>query len=123
MVGEVQNQIPFACDMSALSGAQRAEHGEIMRALFGEVRVIHALQDGYRFVLSGDDATLDLTGRFIALERRCCPFFTFRVDVPADAAPELAISGPTGVQPFIEAEFGAVLPHEARFPSNQAGDA
>lgn len=121
MVAEVQNQVPFACDMSALTPAQRAEHGDVMRGLFGAVSAVHAVEDGYRFVLSADDVTLERTGRFIALERRCCPFFTFRLDVPADAEPALEISGPTGVQPFIRAEFGAVLPDDARFPVDGQG--
>lgn len=123
MLGEVQNQMPFACDMSALTAAQRAEHGDTMRRLFGAVSAIHAVQDGYRFVLSGDDESIKLTGPFIALERRCCPFFTFRLDVAADAEPALVISGPTGVQPFIQAEFGAVLPDDVRFPADGQGAA
>ncbi len=121
MVAAEQNQIPFACDMSALTSAQRAEHSDIMRRLFGAVSTIHPVQDGYRFLLADDDAALDLTGRFIALERRCCPFFTFRVVVSADAASELVISGPAGVQPFIQAEFAAALPNDVRFPIDVQG--
>ena len=44
---------------------------------------------------------------FITLERTCCPFFQFglEVELGADSA-WLQITGPEGVKPFLELEMG-----------------
>lgn len=112
----MEEAVPFACDMSALTTAQRAEHADVTRALFGAVTQIRSGEDRYGFVLNGDDAILALAGRFIALERRCCPFFTLTLTVAPGAPTELVIGGPPGVQPFIRAELGAHLRPATRFP-------
>lgn len=44
---------------------------------------------------------------FISLERLCCPFFGFALDVaPEGGALWLSLTGRDGVKPFIAAEIG-----------------
>ena len=108
---------PFACDMTALTAAQRAGHSTVVGQLFGAVREIRHVPNGYRFVLELDHRTLERIAQFIVLERRCCPFFDFEVRVPAEADhAELAITGPDGVHPLIQAEFAAHLTETVQFP-------
>lgn len=116
----MRSEVVFACDMGALEPGQRREHHDVMRALFGAVVSVRPAGDGYRFTLADSDEVVALVGRFIALERRCCPFFDFGLCAAPDEAPELVIRGPAGVEPFIQAEFGAVLPLGVGFPSNGA---
>src|SRR5690606_32116456 len=100
----------FACDMTALTAAQRAGHSTVVGQLFGAVREIRHVPNGYHFVLELDHGTLDRIAQFIVLERRCCPFFDFTLRVPAEGGEvALAITGPDGVHPFIQAEFAAHL--------------
>ncbi|MGI9167336.1 MAG: hypothetical protein ACR2G5_13325 [Pyrinomonadaceae bacterium] len=47
------------------------------------------------------------TAEFIALERLCCPFFGFAVEVEREGgAVWLILTGREGVKPFIIAEIG-----------------
>lgn len=114
----------FACDMSALSPAQRAQHVRLARSVFGAVGSIESAPDAYRFILAADVGLLPVLAEFITLERLCCPFFDFTVEVPSgDGSLVLQVGGPAGVQPFVRAEFSALLPGRARFPDARDGAA
>ncbi len=113
---------PFACDMSALSPAQRAQHARLARTVFGAVQSIEPAPDAYRFVLGADAELLPTVAEFVGLERLCCPFFRFTLEVvPGDAPLVLQVGGPPGVQPFVRAEFASVLPDRVAFPDGRAG--
>ncbi len=59
---------------------------------------------GYAFRYRADPALLMATAEFITLESRCCPFFTFTLEVGQDRGPMwLRITGPTEAKPFIKA--------------------
>jgi hypothetical protein len=52
---------------------------------------------------------MDLTAlaEWDRLERRCCPFFDFNIEVEGDEGPTwLTLSGPSGVKEFIRLEIG-----------------
>ena len=59
------------------------------------------------FELSFDSATLDLAvlGEWIGLERRCCPFLHFRIDIAPAGKIALALTGASGVKEFLRAEM------------------
>jgi hypothetical protein len=45
-------------------------------------------------------------GAWIALERQCCPFFDFQVEVhPGDSGYVMSLKGRAGVKEFIRADF------------------
>lgn len=101
----------FACDMSAIAPEERPAHLQVIRDLFGSVRGIRELPDGYAFELPTDASTLHRAADFIRLERMCCPFFGFRLDQgPEQGGLWLHLTGPEGVKPFIMAEIGGALP-------------
>jgi hypothetical protein len=61
--------------------------------------------------LPNESDMLVTTAQFIALERLCCPFFGFGIEVePEGGAVWLSLTGREGVKPFIMAEIGAHLP-------------
>jgi hypothetical protein len=108
----------FACDMSALSAEQRAEHARLLNNVFGKVQSVRAIPDGYALRMVAE--RLPDAAAFVALERRCCPFFDFALTLKGRAdSCELQITGPDGVRPFIEAEFERALPAAVRFPQER----
>ena len=99
----------FACDLSALSGAQRAAHIALASRLFGSlVQEVRELPDGFAFRFAGEH--YEPVATFITNERRCCPFLSFNLDVaPHDGPVWLQLTAEGEVKPFLRAEFGHVL--------------
>jgi hypothetical protein len=94
----------FACNMTALTKAERARHAELSRTLLGSVAERSELRDGYAFRLS--PARLMDAAQWVSFERRCCPFFAFRLKLAKNEGPLwLEITGAPGVKPFIREEF------------------
>jgi hypothetical protein len=100
---------PFACDMTAIA-LERDQHIATTKELFRAVEAIRELPDGYAFRFPGERTILALAAAFVALERRCCPFFGFTIEVEPEGGPFwLHLTGREGVKPFIQAELGEVL--------------
>ena len=100
-------QSPFACEMSAIKAEQRQPHLANAKELFAHVAEIRELDNGFSFRLNDSPDLLRKLGEFIALERLCCPFFGFAIEVePEGSAVWLKLSGRQGVKPFIQAEIG-----------------
>ncbi len=103
-VGGLQPQ-PLACNLKALTSAQRAEHAKRSLLLFSSVRERRQLANGFSFRLDSPGLLpLDEAARWIDLERRCCPFLHFGLDVDP-AATWLRLTGPPGVKEFLRAEL------------------
>jgi hypothetical protein len=75
----------------------RARHGELTRLLSGAVQSRTELSSGYLFAIPVDLISLSLAAEWISLERRCCPFLSFRLEVPADGTVfHIAVEGEEG---------------------------
>lgn len=97
----------FACNMTAIDPTQRQEHIENTTQLLEMVKTTQERPDGYALEFDLDTTTLLRATQFISLERLCCPFFGFRLELKPEATTFwLGLSGPQGVKPFIEAELG-----------------
>lgn len=98
---------PFACDMTAIEPGQRGRHIATIDLLFRAAEGIRELPDGYAFRLPNESDVLLKAAEFISLERLCCPFFGFALEVePEGGALWLSLTGRDGVKPFIVAEIG-----------------
>jgi hypothetical protein len=98
---------PFACNVDALTEVERHESHDLQGRMAKAILNIEELPAGYAFRI--DEATLPLAGlsRWIDLERRCCPFFHFDLEVMPDAAGTwLRLTGASGVKEFIDSELG-----------------
>jgi hypothetical protein len=100
-------EIPIACDLNALTLAERERRrtlvGALAQAIVGRVELTRG------FKLRVDSARLGLPAlaEWIALERRCCPFLHFKVELAAGDGPAtVALSGGEGVKDFLRAEMG-----------------
>jgi hypothetical protein len=94
-------EIPVACLLDEADLARREE--EIATEIFTGVRSIEELADGYAFEFPADMAVADRIVEFVAVERRCCPFFTFELVFQPDNGPIwLRLRGPDGAKAVIE---------------------
>ncbi len=97
----------LACNLGAFDVEQRGRYQQVTERLMDVVEEFHELPEGYKFRCPSDESTVLNLAEFIALERLCCPFFTFNLEVEANSGPVwLYITGPEGVKDFILSEFG-----------------
>ena len=108
MSAEKKTESPvFMCSLTALTPDQRKHHRELSEQLHKSVREVRELADGYAFRLPGETANVTMAAEWITLERLCCPFFAFQLEVSKEDAPLwLRITGETGVKEFMQLEFG-----------------
>jgi hypothetical protein len=96
--------------MNAIEPAQRAPHHANAKALFAKVSKIVELENGFGFCFDDDPNVLARLAEFITLEKLCCPFFGFIIEVePEGGAIWLKLTGRRGVKPFIRAEIGEII--------------
>lgn len=101
-----QEASPFACDMTAIPADQRESHLATTTKLFRLVETVQELPNGYSFRLPNASAILLTAAQFIALERLCCPFFGFGLEIEREGGGVwLSLTGREGVKPFILAEI------------------
>ncbi len=97
----------FACNRSAITAAERPRYDELFRRVRAAVRDRSEVASGYAFRLDGKAVTLPEVAEWMAMERRCCPFFTLDV-ATSGGDPDcwmLTLTGPAGVKAVLEAEF------------------
>jgi hypothetical protein len=106
-----KQESPFACDMTAIAPEHRSAHLATIEKLFRSVQSKRELPDGYAFELPNESDVLQTAAQFISLERLCCPFFGFGLEVEREGGSMwLSLTGREGVKPFIMAEIGDHLP-------------
>ncbi len=99
---------PFACNLKAISAADRPRYSDLTKRLRAAVRARSELRDGYSFKLNTKGVSLPEVAEWIGLERLCCPFLTFQLSASGnDPHWFLNLTGPDGVKPLLEAEFPA----------------
>ena len=93
------------CNLNALTPEERNHRQILLRAVAQTIIGRSELANG--FELSFDAARLDLAilGEWIGLERRCCPFVHFRLDIEPAGKTALALIGGPGVKEFLRAEM------------------
>jgi len=106
-----EKESSFACDMTAIPVDRRGAHVDNIKQLFSAVENFRELTNGYTFRLPNESRVLVTAAEFIALERLCCPFFGFELEIEREGgAMWLSLTGREGVKPFIMAEIREFLP-------------
>lgn len=108
-----RSQTPIACrrDDDAFTVQEAARHGELLEQIQGSVQEVEELPDGYAFRFQSEAEQILTLAEFITLERRCCSFFTFRLEIQSGNGPLwLRLTGGQGVKEFLRDEMGALNP-------------
>lgn len=74
-----------ACNLRGLSAVEREESQGLRRELEQAVTATTELPDGYAFNLDISKLTPTRLFRWVDLERRCCPFFAFGIDLSGNS--------------------------------------
>ena len=99
--------MPIACNLSALDEQEQQRRGHLASNLLEAVCEIVPTSDGYAFRFGGVKTDLREIAEFISLERRCCPFLEFQIEVGGENdSINLHIRGREGVKEFLAAELG-----------------
>ncbi len=100
------SEAPLACDLGAISAADRARYNELRRMVAASVAGKRELPDGIAIQISTERIALAQLAEWISFERKCCPFFEFRIDVAAESGPVwLSLTGRAGVKEFLSQAF------------------
>jgi len=101
------NDLPIVCDLASLNGDQRKRERELLER-FRKISVKESeTADGVWFSVPAQPEDLSSLGELLALERLCCPFLTFHLEVTRNDTCRLLISGPPGAKDLVLAEFVA----------------
>lgn len=93
---------PIACNLKALTTAQRNQLDRIGEHVIAAIGSSRALKDGYAFQIDPAKASLVEVAQWLDLWRRCCPFYEFQIDYhAADATAWLSVKGRPGVKEYI----------------------
>lgn len=104
--------VPIACNLGALSPEERTRRSGLAARLSDRVRERKELDQGYALRLDSDPESCEETLSLVLLERRCCPFLHFELELDPGAGPIwLRITGEPGVKEFLAATiFGELTP-------------
>lgn len=90
--------IPIAC---SLDKAQLEERKALVDRLAQCATERSALPSGFALRFDRESGVVSQLASFIELERACCPFLTFRIDVRAGDSVWLELTGPAAAQEII----------------------
>jgi hypothetical protein len=100
------NQPVLACNSNAISAAERPRYSELLQKIRLSIRDRRELPDGYAFRIVERSISLAEIAEWIRMERLCCPFLVFRLELAGAAAEvELALRGPSGTKAILESAF------------------
>jgi hypothetical protein len=96
-----------ACDFAAMDDEQRKRYRALRRRLGEDCHEAQELEDGYAFRHSSEEAVLVALAEYVSLERLCCPFFDFAIEIGRGGGEVwLRMTGPEGAKGILEAEMG-----------------
>jgi hypothetical protein len=95
----------LACNIGALTPAQRARHAAMTGHLL-KIAKRTDLEDGYLFTIDREQVSVPDLAEWVADEARCCPGVDFHLELPATGALKLRLDGGPDVKAFLAAEMG-----------------
>jgi hypothetical protein len=99
-------EIPIACDLGAISAADRPRYNELLAMLRAAAVGKRELPDGIAIQISTERMALAKIAEWISFERKCCPFLEFRIDVAPKSGPVwVSLTGRAGVKEFLAQTF------------------
>ena len=100
-------EAPLACDFTVMDTEQRERYLALQRQLSRDLHEARELEDGYAFRHSSEAKVLIALAEYVTLERLCCPFFDFAIEVGRDRGEVwLKITGEQGAKRILQAAQG-----------------
>jgi hypothetical protein len=96
--GTDAEEIPIAC---ALDKAQFEERKALVDRIAQRAIERKAIPSGFALRFGRESGLVSQLASFVELERACCPFLTFRIDVRAGDSVWLELTGPAAAQEII----------------------
>jgi hypothetical protein len=102
------DQPVLTCNTKAINAAERPRYIDLVRSLRRSITNSRQIPDGYVLQLDEHSIPLPDLAEWIRLERRCCPFLTFRLEIiPGSSQVQLTLRGPGQAKEIIAAEIVA----------------
>lgn len=102
------DEAPIACQLGALSPAQRQRQKSLLETARTRVLETAELADGYALRFPPDRDTVMELAEWISLEQRCCAFAEFAIEWRKDATVWVRLTGGPGAKEVLAAEMGIV---------------
>jgi hypothetical protein len=101
-----QSEVFIACNPHAVPADQRERWMIVGTQLYAAVQEVQELPDGYAFRLPTDPEMLLLVAEELNMERLCCPFLLFTLEIEPNGGPFwLRFTGGEGVKEFLRMSF------------------
>lgn len=98
----------LACNLNAISEAELSTYRSLCSRLQDAVTERRELTDGYAFRLTEESVSLLDAARWVNLERLCCPFLTFRLEITGSERDYwLTLEGPLGAKAIVHEALGS----------------
>ena len=108
-VSAKNQNVPFACNMGALSTDQRKDLSAAIHKLIDAKPATKELDHGYEMRFEHPSDLFQTAATWISYERLCCPFFEFSINLsPGNREMTIQLTGPKGVKEFIDADLPAL---------------
>jgi hypothetical protein len=100
------NDLPIVCDPNTLTAEQSERWMVVGKQMYQAIQEVRELPDGYAFRLPNDSTMLMLIAQDLSMERLCCPFLRFTLEItPAGGPLWLSFTGGEGVKEFLRISF------------------
>jgi hypothetical protein len=100
---------PLACNIKVIPADEQPKYRDLLRRLRASITERTELPFGYAYTLKTESISLPELADWVTLERLCCPFLNFLIEIDAAGAVHLTVRGPKGVKAVLEEEFPADL--------------
>jgi len=101
-----QSEMPIACNPHAVPAEQRERWMTVGTQMYAAVQEVQELPHGYAFRLPTDPEMLLLVAEDLNMERLCCPFLRFTLEIEPNGGPFwLRFTGAEGVKEFLQMSF------------------
>ena len=98
----------MVCQIRAFDPEQSQRYKSLSEDMRNVISEMKELPDGFAFQFPNDPRIIVSLAEWITLERQCCGFFNFVLEVEPDEGPvSLSLTGGKGVKEFLQAEINA----------------
>jgi hypothetical protein len=99
---------PIACHLDAIPAPARPRYFTLRAQVLATLQAVAEIGDGFALELGIAHDGLVALAEWIAFERLCCPFLTFRLTIEGDGPLRLELGGAEGVKDFLRGEIAEI---------------